>query len=300
MAFYGDKDALETKEWQDAFDSVIEHMGTERAAFILKALYQRAIAKHVPIQRLNTPYLNTISVNEEPAMPGDPDMERRIRALIRWNALAMVLRANKVDDLGGHLATFASSATLYDVGFNHFFRANSDNFGGDMIYYQGHSAPGIYARSFLEGRLTEDQLENFRREVDGNGLSSYPHPYLMPEYWQFPTVSMGLGPIMSIYQAHIQKYLMNRGLIKEEDRKVWAYLGDGEMDEPESLGAISLAGREGLDNLIWVINCNLQRLDGCAWKWKNHSRTGVDFPWCGLACHQSHLGSPLGSIAQQR
>ena len=262
MAFYGDKDALETKEWQDAFDSVIEHMGNERAAFILKTLYQRAIAKHVPIQRLNTPYLNTISVNEEPAMPGDPDMERRIRALIRWNALAMVLRANKVDDLGGHLATFASSATLYDVGFNHFFRANSDNFGGDMIYYQGHSAPGIYARSFLEGRLTEDQLENFRREVDGNGLSSYPHPYLMPEYWQFPTVSMGLGPIMSIYQAHIQKYLMNRGLIKEEDRKVWAYLGDGEMDEPESLGAISLAGREGLDNLIWVINCNLQRLDG--------------------------------------
>ncbi|MFT4021652.1 MAG: pyruvate dehydrogenase (acetyl-transferring), homodimeric type, partial [Acinetobacter sp.] len=263
MAYYGDSDALETLEWEDAFDSVLQHMGTERAAFLLEKLYQRAIAKHVPIQRLNTPYLNTISVEEEPAMPGDQDMERRIRALIRWNALATVLRANKTgDDLGGHLASFASSATLYDVGFNHFFRANNDNFGGDLIYYQGHCAPGIYARSFLEGRLTEEQLSNFRREVNGNGLPSYPHPYLMPDYWQFPTVSMGLGPIMSIYQAHIQKYLMNRGLIKEEDRKVWAYLGDGEMDEPESLGAISLAGREKLDNLIWVVNCNLQRLDG--------------------------------------
>ncbi|KAA8731290.1 pyruvate dehydrogenase (acetyl-transferring), homodimeric type [Acinetobacter qingfengensis] len=263
MAFYGDTDALETQEWQEAFDSVIEHIGTERAAFLLQTLYQRAISKHVPIQRLNTPYLNTVPVDEEPAMPGDQDMERRIRALIRWNALAMVLRANKTgDDLGGHLASFASSATLYDVGFNHFFRAASNHFGGDMIYYQGHCAPGIYARSFLEGRLTEDQLNNFRREVNGNGLPSYPHPYLMPDYWQFPTVSMGLGPIMSIYQAHIQKYLMNRGLIKEEDRKVWAYLGDGEMDEPESLGAISLAGREKLDNLIWVVNCNLQRLDG--------------------------------------
>ncbi|HRM14233.1 MAG TPA: pyruvate dehydrogenase (acetyl-transferring), homodimeric type [Acinetobacter parvus] len=263
MAFYGDSDAQETQEWQEAFDSVLQHMGTERAAFLLEKLYQRAIAKHVPIQRLNTPYLNTISVEEQPAMPGDQDMERRIRALIRWNALAMVLRANKTgDDLGGHLASFASSATLYDVGFNHFFRAASDNFGGDMIYYQGHCAPGIYARSFLEGRLTEEQLNNFRREVGGNGLPSYPHPYLMPDYWQFPTVSMGLGPIMSIYQAHIQKYLMNRGLIKEEDRKVWAYLGDGEMDEPESLGAISLAGREKLDNLVWVVNCNLQRLDG--------------------------------------
>ena len=207
MAFYGDTDAQETQEWQDAFDSVLQHMGTERAAFLLEKLYQRAIAKHVPIQRLNTPYLNTISVEEQPPMPGDQDMERRIRALIRWNALAMVLRANKTgDDLGGHLASFASSATLYDVGFNHFFRANSDHFGGDMIYYQGHCAPGIYARSFLEGRLTEEHLNNFRREVGGKGLPSYPHPYLMPDYWQFPTVSMGLGPIMSIYQAHIQKF----------------------------------------------------------------------------------------------
>jgi pyruvate dehydrogenase E1 component len=237
-------------------------VGLERAAFLLKALYQQAIARHVPLQRLNTPYLNTIAVNEEHGLPGDAHMERRIRALIRWNALAMVLRANLNDDLGGHLATFASSATLYDVGFNHFFRAPNERFGGDMIYYQGHSAPGIYARSFLEGRLSEDQLNNFRREVGGQGLSSYPHPYLMPDYWQFPTVSMGLGPIMSIYQAHIQKYLTNRKLIKDENRKVWAFLGDGEMDEPESLGAIALAGREKLDNLIWVINCNLQRLDG--------------------------------------
>lgn len=262
MAFYQDPDALETQEWQDAFDSVISHVGLERAAFLLKALYQQAIARHVPIQRLNTPYLNTIAVDEEAGLPGDAHMERRIRALIRWNALAMVLRANLSDDLGGHLATFASSATLYDVGFNHFFRAPSDRFGGDMIYYQGHSAPGIYARSFLEGRISEEQLSNFRREVGGKGLSSYPHPYLMPDYWQFPTVSMGLGPIMSIYQAHIQKYLTNRKLIKDENRKVWAFLGDGEMDEPESLGAIALAGREKLDNLIWVINCNLQRLDG--------------------------------------
>lgn len=262
MPFYQDADAQETQEWQEAFDSVIKHAGSDRAAFLLKALYQQAIAKHLPIQRLNTPYVNTISVEEEAGLPGDAHMERRIRALVRWNALAMVLRANKNDDLGGHLATFASSATLYDVGFNHFFRAPNEHFGGDMIYYQGHSAPGIYARSFLEGRLNEAHLENFRREVGGQGLSSYPHPYLMPDYWQFPTVSMGLGPIMSIYQAHIQKYLTNRKLIKDENRKVWAFLGDGEMDEPESLGAISLAGREKLDNLIWVINCNLQRLDG--------------------------------------
>lgn len=262
MPFYQDPDQLETQEWQDAFDAVIKHAGHDRAAFLLKMLYQQAIARHVPISRLNTPYLNTIATDEQPTLRGDVHMERRIRALIRWNALAMVMRANQEDDLGGHLATFASSATLYDVGFNHFFRAASAQFGGDMIYYQGHSSPGIYARSYLEGRLSESQVQNFRREVGGRGLPSYPHPYLLPDYWQFPTVSMGLGPITSIYQAHIQKYLMNRGLIKTENRKVWAFLGDGEMDEPESLGAISLAGRERLDNLIWVINCNLQRLDG--------------------------------------
>ena len=263
MAFYKDSDPTETSEWQEAFAALVKFAGLERAQFLIKTLYQQAIASHVPLNRLNTPYLNTISVEEEDALPGDAYIERSIRALVRWNALAMVLRANKnKDDLGGHLATFASSATLYDVGFNYFFRAPTEHFGGDMIYYQGHSAPGIYARSFLEGRLNENQLDNYRREVNGQGLSSYPHPYLMPDYWQFPTVSMGLGPIMSIYQAHIQKYLTNRELIANEDRKVWAFLGDGEMDEPESLGAISLAGREKLDNLIWVINCNLQRLDG--------------------------------------
>jgi pyruvate dehydrogenase E1 component len=262
MPFYNDPDALETQEWQDAFDAVIKNAGTDRAAFLLKTLFEQAMCRHVSIQRFNTAYVNTIPTDEEPSIPGDAHMERRIRALIRWNALAMVLRANKHDDLGGHLATFASSATLYDVGFNHVFRAASEHFGGDMIYYQGHSAPGIYARSYLEGRLSDEQVQNFRREVGGKGLSSYPHPYLMPDYWQFPTVSMGLGPIMSIYQAHVQKYLTNRGLLEDQNRKVWAFLGDGEMDEPESLGAIGLAGREKLDNLIWVINCNLQRLDG--------------------------------------
>lgn len=260
--YYRDQDVTETQEWQDAFAAVIRHAGADRAAFLLRRLFEQAVASHLPITRLNTPYRNSIAVDEQPAMPGDSYMERRIRALIRWNALAMVLRANRDADLGGHLATFASSATLYDVGFNHFFRAPTEHHGGDLIYYQGHSAPGIYARSFLEGRLTESQLDNFRREVKGNGLSSYPHPYLMPDYWQFPTVSMGLGPILSIYQAHIQKYLINRGLLEEQKRKIWAFLGDGEMDEPESLGAIALAGREKLDNLIWVINCNLQRLDG--------------------------------------
>ena len=260
--YYHDQDVTETQEWQEAFAAVIRHAGPERAAFLLKRLFEQAVANHLPVTRLNTPYCNTVSVADQPAMPGDPYMERRIRALIRWNAIAMVLKANADEDLGGHLATFASSATLYDVGFNHFFRAPTPHFGGDMIYYQGHSAPGIYARSFLEGRLTEEQLLNFRREVDEQGLSSYPHPYLMPDYWQFPTVSMGLGPILSIYQAHIQKYLINRGLLEDQKRKIWAFLGDGEMDEPESLGAIALAGREKLDNLIWVINCNLQRLDG--------------------------------------
>ena len=190
-------------------------------------------------------------------------MERQIRGYVRWNALAMVMRANQRNpNLGGHLSTFASSATLYDVGFNYFFRGPAGNDEGDLIYYQGRSSPGIYARSFVEGRLDEEQLDKFRQEVNGNGLSSYPHPWLMPEYWQFPTVSMGLGAIQAIYQAHIMKYLTNRGLLKESDRKIWAFLGDGEMDEPESLGAIGKAGREQLDNLIFVINCNLQRLDG--------------------------------------
>jgi len=263
MNYYKDADNSETQEWLDAFESVIKHADKDRAQFLLKALYNMAVQEGLPFNRLDTAYINTIPVEDEPAYPGDVHIERKIRALVRYNALAMVMRANQNDDdLGGHLATFASSATLYETGFNHIFRAASDHFGGDMIYYQGHSAPGIYARSFLEGRLTEDQLVNFRREVGGKGLSSYPHPYLMPDYWQFPTVSMGLGPIMSIYHAHVHNYLINRGLLQEEGRKIWTFLGDGETDEPESLGAISLAGREKLENLIWVINCNLQRLDG--------------------------------------
>jgi len=261
--FYNDEDSAETREWLEAFASVVEHEGVERARFLLEKLSETARQQGVNLSSLNTPYVNTIAPKDEAPMPGDAYIERRLRSLIRWNALAMVMRANDNDDeLGGHIATFASSATLYDVGFNYFFRGENDTQGGDLIYYQGHSAPGIYARSYLEGRISEAQLENFRREVDGKGLSSYPHPWLMPDYWQFPTVSMGLGPIMAIHQAHVMKYLQNREFIRVEDRKVWAFLGDGEMDEPESLGAISLAGREKLDNLIFVINCNLQRLDG--------------------------------------
>ena len=261
--YFEDEDRDETDEWLDALESVIRTEGVDRARYLLKRLLDTAHDSGITFSRITTPYLNTIAPKDEPPLPGDLFMERRIRSLIRWNALAMVIRANQDDDeLGGHIASFASSATLYDIGFNHFFRAPHGDFGGDLLYIQGHSAPGIYARAYLEGRLTEKQLNNFRREVDGEGLSSYPHPWLMPEFWQFPTVSMGLGPIQAIYQTHVMKYLHNRGLIEAEDRKVWAFLGDGEMDEPESLGAISLAGREKLDNLIFVVNCNLQRLDG--------------------------------------
>ena len=259
-----DIDPEETQEWLDALESVIREHGIDRANQLMERLSSRLsqTGERLPYV-LTTPYRNTIPPTEEAFMPGDLFMERRIRSLIRWNALAMVLRANKGDgDLGGHISTFASAATLYDVGFNYFFRGPTDAHAGDLIYFQGHSAPGIYARSFLEGRLTEAQLDRFRREVDGGGLSSYPHPWLMPGYWQFPTVSMGLGPIQAIYQAHIMKYLDRRGLIPMGDRKVWAFVGDGECDEPESLGVLSLAGRERLDNLIFVVNCNLQRLDG--------------------------------------
>ncbi len=240
--------------------------GIDRANFLLSELSDRVtkVGGRVPYS-VNTPYRNTIPLEQEAVMPGDMFMERRIRSLIRWNALAMVVRANKRDGtLGGHISSFASSATLYDVGFNYFFRGpgeSGENLG-DLIYFQGHAAPGIYARSFLEGRLSEKRLDSFRQEVDGEGLSSYPHPWLMPDYWQFPTVSMGLGPLQAIYQAHVMKYLDSRDLVPMKDRKVWAFLGDGECDEPETLGALSLAGREKLDNLIFVVNCNLQRLDG--------------------------------------
>ncbi|TQV86299.1 pyruvate dehydrogenase (acetyl-transferring), homodimeric type [Exilibacterium tricleocarpae] len=259
-----DIDALETREWLDALYSVIRYGGKARAAYLLKQLADRATSAGVKLPAaITTPYRNTIPVINEKRMPGDLFMERRIRSLIRWNALAMVMRANDNDEgLGGHISSFSSAATLYDIGFNYFFRGNDGDQPGDLVYFQGHSAPGMYARSYLEGRLTEEQLDNFRREVDGNGLSSYPHPWLMPEYWQFPTVSMGLGPLQAIYQAHVMRYMSARGLMPRGDRKVWAFLGDGECDEPESLGAISLAGREQLENLIFVVNCNLQRLDG--------------------------------------
>jgi pyruvate dehydrogenase E1 component len=259
-----DSDPLETREWLDALTSVHEFEGPERTHFLLSELDAEARRMGAPVPfSSNTPYLNTIPPDREARHPGDRPLEQRIRALNRWNALAIVLRANKTSsELGGHIASFQSAATLYDIGFNHFWRAPSAHHGGDLIYIQGHSSPGIYARAFLEGRLTEAQLVNFRQEVDGKGLSSYPHPWLMPEFWQFPTVSMGLGPLMAIYQARFLKYLHHRGLADTEDRKVWAFTGDGEMDEPESVGALALAGRERLDNLIFVINCNLQRLDG--------------------------------------
>ncbi|MDR5172700.1 pyruvate dehydrogenase (acetyl-transferring), homodimeric type [Methylobacillus flagellatus] len=264
MALTPDIDPQETQEWLEAISSVLENEGTERAHFLLETLIDKArrSGAYLPYNA-TTAYVNTIPAHLQPKHPGDTAMERKIRALIRWNAIMTVLRANeKSPGVGGHIASFQSAATLYDTGFNHFFRAANENFGGDLIYFQGHSSPGVYARAFLEGRITEEQLSNFRMESNGNGLSSYPHPWLMPDFWQFPTVSMGLGPIAGIYQARFLKYLHNRGIADTADRKVWVFCGDGEMDEPESLGAISLAAREKLDNLIFVINCNLQRLDG--------------------------------------
>lgn len=259
-----DSDPREVQEWIDSLDAVIKTEGAEKAEHILSKLLLHARQKtlHTPYSS-NTPYLNTIPTERQMVAPGDYAIERKIRSLIRWNATTMVVKANRISsELGGHIATFASSATLYEVGFNHFWRASNENQLGDLIYFQGHASPGIYARAFLEGRLKEEQLDRFRQEALKPGLSSYPHPWLMPDFWQFPTVSMGLGPIMAIYQARYMKYLQNRELLEKNDRKVWAFLGDGECDEPESLGSISLAGREKLDNLVFVINCNLQRLDG--------------------------------------
>lgn len=259
-----DTDPLETTEWLEALQSLIEEEGPDRARFILRQLAEKAAQKGVEVPfGVTTSYRNTIPRDQESRMPGDLFMERRIRSLIRWNALAMVLRANKrPGELGGHISSFSSSATLYDVGFNYFFHAGNENRDADLVYIQGHSSPGIYARSFLEGRLNEEQMDAYRNEVEGGGLSSYPHPWLMPNYWQFPTVSMGLGPLQAIYQAHVMKYLHSRELVDQSDRKVWCFVGDGETDEPETLGSIALAGREKLDNLIFVVNCNLQRLDG--------------------------------------
>jgi pyruvate dehydrogenase E1 component len=259
-----DLDAVETTEWLEALDAVVSHDGPDRARDLLTRVIERAQrAGTGPIASLNTDYVNTIPADQEPPFPGDAAVERRLRSIVRWNAIAMVVRANKTSsELGGHIATFQSLATLMEVGFNHFWHAPNDEHGGDLVYFQGHSSPGNYARAYLEGRLTERQLDGFRQEVDGQGLSSYPHPWLMPDFWQFPTVSLGIGPITSIYQARFMKYMQARGMADTAPRKVWAFLGDGEMDEPESMGSIGLAGREHLDNLIWVVNCNLQRLDG--------------------------------------
>ena len=259
-----DLDPAETKEWIDSLDAVVSAQGRARARFIVAKLLQRANQLQVGLPPSTyTPYINTIPASEQPFFPGDDHIERRIRAFIRWNAAAMVIRANKAaDGIGGHLSTFASSASLYEVGFNHFFRGKDGGLAGDHVYFQGHAAPGVYARAYLEGRLTESQLDHFRMEVGGDGLSSYPHPRLMPEFWEYPTVSMGLGPIHSIYHARFNKYLHNRRIENTEGSTVWCFLGDGECDEPETLGAIALAGRNDLDNLKWVVNCNLQRLDG--------------------------------------
>ena len=259
-----DLDPQETQEWVEAMEAVVERDGHERAQFLLRQLADQAVLSGAGSPySVNTPYLNTIPPELEVRSQGDQEMESKIRSIIRWNAAIMVMRANRDSaDLGGHIASFASSATLYDIGFNHFWRAPGKDHGGDLIFFQGHSAPGIYARAFLEGRLTEKQMDNFRRETEGEGVPSYPHPWLMNEFWQFPTVSMGLGPIMAIYQARFLKYIHNRGIADTSERKVWMFLGDGETDEPQSLGAIGLAAREKLDNLIFVINCNLQRLDG--------------------------------------
>ena len=263
IVLQGDPDPEETQEWLDALQSVLTQEGPERAHFLLEKLIEiaRFAGADLPFSA-TTQYINTIPVERQAQIPGDQNVEHMIRSYTRWNALAMVLRANKDTNVGGHIASFASAATLYDVGFNHFWHAPSEKHGGDLVFVQGHSAPGIYARAFMLGRLTQEQLDNFRQEVDGKGIASYPHPWLMPDFWQFTTVSMGLGPLMAIYQARFMKYLDDRGFIKAASRKVWAFLGDGETDEPESLGAIGMAGREKLDNLIFVINCNLQRLDG--------------------------------------
>ncbi len=261
---FDDLDPQETQEWLESIDSVLQAYGPERAHFLLNRMidHARRSGAYLPYSP-NTAYLNTISPGQQPQYPGDRAIERRIEAYIRWNAMAMVVHANRESsEYGGHIASYASSATLYEVGFNHFWRAPGKNHGGDLVYFQGHSAPGIYARAYLEGRLTEDHLNRFRREVGGGGLSSYPHPWLMPGFWQFPTVSMGLGPMMGLYQARFLRYLEDRGIHPRSDRKIWCFLGDGEMDEPESMGAITMPVREGLDNLVFVINCNLQRLDG--------------------------------------
>src|SRR3954471_14149828 len=260
-----DLESIETQEWLDSLEYVLQSNGPSRAGQLLQELSAHARRRGIRLPfSANTPYINSITADQEAPFPGNQELERKIKSFVRWNAIAMVVRANKAEPgIGGHISTFASAATLYEVGFNHFWRAAGDTGDRDVVFYQGHAAPGIYSRAFLEGRLTEKQLENFRRELNpGGGLSSYPHPWLMPDFWDYPSVSMGLSPIMAIYQARFIRYLEDRGLKPPSQTKVWAFLGDGETDEPESLGAITLPAREKLDNLIFVINCNLQRLDG--------------------------------------
>src|SRR5437868_10281929 len=263
MEMQKDVDPQETREWLDALSAVLAVEGPDRAHFLIEQLIDtaRRSGAYMPFSA-NTAYINTIPVDKPVRIPGDQAVEHKSRSHVRWNAMAMVLRANKHTNVGGHIASFASAATLYDVGFNHFWHAPSENHGGDLVFLQGHSATGVYARAYMLGRFTTEQMDYFRQEVDGKSVSSYPHPWLMPDVWQFPTVSMGLGPLMAIYQARFMKYLQDRGLATTEGRKVWAFMGDGEMDEPESMGAIGMASREKLDNLIFVVNCNLQRLDG--------------------------------------
>ena len=280
------QDPEEREEWLDALDGVIEAEGIERARVLVGALVERAEARGVRFPHpLTTPYVNTIPVEKQPQFPGDAALEERLRHYVRWNAMAMVVRANReATDLGGHVATFSSAATLVDVGFNHFWHAPSAENGGDLVYFQGHSSPGVYSRAFLEGRITEGQLEHFRREVDRTGLSSYPHPWLMPDFWQFATVSMGLGPLQAVYQARFMKYLHDRGIVDTSARKVWSFVGDGEIDEPESLAGLAMAAREGLDNLIFVVNATCSGSTGpCAatarssrnWKACSAARAGT-------------------------
>ena len=297
-----DLDPVETQEWLESIDSVLKLHGPERAHFILERLidYTRRSGAYLPFKP-NTAYVNTIPTGREPEYPGNRALERRIEAYIRWNAMAMVVQANRMSsEYGGHLSSYASSATLYEVGFNHFWRAASEKHPGDMVFMQGHSSPGVYARAYLEGRLTEEQLRHFRQEAGGPGigLSSYPHPWLMPDFWQFPTVSMGLGPMMAIFQARFVRYLEHRGLAKPSDRKVWAFLGDGEMDEPESMGALTFPVRVGLVNVFLVINCNLNRLDGpvrgSTGKIIQEARRRPSSARVGDR-HQGVVGLPLGS-----
>ncbi|HEV7518408.1 MAG TPA: pyruvate dehydrogenase (acetyl-transferring), homodimeric type, partial [Thermoanaerobaculia bacterium] len=269
LNWYGggvDTDVDETEEWLSALEEVVEVEGGERGQYLLRKLLEKGYEKDVTLPFTgNTPYINTIPVGKQPPYPGDRTIERRIKSIVRWNAMALVVRANKkFPGIGGHISTFASSATLYQVGFHHFFRGRGpDGFSGDTVFFQGHGSPGIYSHAFLEGRISAEQMENFRRELQpGGGLASYPHPWLMPDFWEYPSVSMGLSPITAIYQAKFNRYLEDRGLLETHGRRVWAFLGDGETDEPETLGAITLASRERLDNLTFVINCNLQRLDG--------------------------------------